>query len=129
MGTGTLLNGCARVIPLPGRRFGLLARDGVKVNGREGLPFQLLRDRDEIFAGGEFWCLSTKAAAAEAVFAAGKIPVRCARCLGTFQEGEAVSLCPCCRAQYHRADWAYDSVCAKCGHTTSGEPWVPDPLE
>jgi len=130
MESGTFLNGCARIIPLPGRSFGVLARNGVRVNGRECLPFEVLSDRDEIFAGGEAWCLSTMAPAVEAMFGAGKTQVRCARCLGALKEGEAVSVCPCCRAHYHGVDcWTYDPACAKCGHTTSGKPWVPDPLE
>jgi hypothetical protein len=124
------LNGGARVIPLSTRGFGLLARNGVKVNGRDCLPFVVLSDRDEIFAGGEFWCLSTMAPAVEEVFAVAKTQRRCARCLGVFQEGDALCICPCCRAHYHRVDcWTYDPACAKCGHTTSGKPWVPDPLE
>jgi hypothetical protein len=130
MSSAMFLNGCACLIALPGGSVGMFSHRGARVNGRECLPFEVLKDRDEISAGGDVWCLSTLAAALKTVFSKHKTQLRCARCLGVLKEGETVSLCPSCRAHYHAIDcWTYDPVCAKCRHTTSGEPWVPDPLE
>lgn len=123
------VNGHARLIPLNGtRRWALLARDGVRVNGRPCLPIQILGDRDEIAIDEEHFCLSLQSPPAVVEFRANTKNIRCARCLGRLKDGDEIVRCPGCGAHHHGACWTYDARCQQCTFRTDGSAWVPDPV-
>ncbi len=110
----------------------LFAREQVAVNGIAALPIQRLADRDEMTIGTTTWCVSFDALPAREVFHAIDQPIHCTRCHGLFCQGDAMIVCPQCRACYHDHDelpcWTYGPTCARCGRATAQMVWQPDPL-
>jgi Prokaryotic RING finger family 1 len=118
---------CARLIPVNGgRRWALLAGDGVRVNGLSPLPIQILGDRDEVRIGDECYYFSAQSPVEIVAFRGDKKEVRCARCLARLADGTQIVQCPACRAHHHASCWTYDTRCQKCPFQTTGTPWMPD---
>ena len=110
-------------------KCGLLARDGVAVNGSRSLPFRMLDDRDEIRVGGELYYFSTDAPADVVRFVDEGKKVCCARCKNQLQEADAVIYCPACTAAHDEDCFHYAPHCAMCPAPTEGLSWVPEPPE
>jgi len=118
--------GACVMLLTPKRACALLAQAGCKVNGVEPLPLRVLRDRDEIRAGGDVIYFSTDTRAEPAAFVGAGKPVRCARCHSELQQGEQAVHCPGCGSVQHAECWSYAVTCASCKQATSGSTWTPE---
>jgi hypothetical protein len=122
----------ALLLPLPGGRCGLFAREQITVNGFSSLPLRILADRDEIRVGEEAVYFSLESAAEVVPFTAQATEVFCGRCKGKMKDGEAAVPCPRCKAWHHQAEmlscWTYDAKCSSCAQPTAGISWQPEPL-
>jgi hypothetical protein len=111
-----------------GKGCALLAGGGVRLNGNECLPIEVLADRDEVRVERATFYFSACSPAAETRFAGGR-KTRCPRCQSVLAEGEAVIACPACSAPHHPACWGYAPACGGCRAVTSDGGWTPDELE
>ncbi len=122
----------ALLLPLAGKRCGLMVREEVMVNGLPSLPLHMLVDRDEIRVGRETVYFSTESAAEIVLFAGQGKEISCGRCKGKLKEEEASIQCPRCQAWHHQTEalpcWMYDAKCSSCEQPTTGISWQPEPL-
>ncbi len=112
----------------------------VKINGdtlRCGI--RMLRDKDEIVAGGARFFFSVESLA-EVIPFPGSDPARrvfCARCKGDLKAGVPSVRCPGCGSWHHQDEggelpcWTYAAPCALCAQPTAfdaGFQWTPEDL-
>jgi hypothetical protein len=120
--------GGARLIPVGGKRWALIAGKGVRLNGLVPLPIEVLGDRDEIRIGDQYYAFGAQSPPEPVAFRGHKKEVRCARCLGRLADGTEIVRCPACHAYHHASCWTYDTHCQKCPFPTAGNPWTPASL-
>lgn len=117
----------AQVVPLPdGRRWALLAREGVTVNGISSPPILLLRDRDEIHVAGQVFFFTADANPEVSVIQS-DASIRCARCQGPLARGTRALKCPRCSTHHHPDCWN-DGGCQRCWLPAHSPAWVPEPV-
>ncbi len=118
-------------LPLASGECGLLVEGRVTVNGVPAMPLRVLQDRDEIRIDHQALCFSIDGPADVAPFS-GASSVRCGRCQGEMQDGDAAVRCPRCQTWYHQTPvlscWSYGTQCSRCGRPTTGAAWQPEPL-
>jgi hypothetical protein len=108
----------------------------VSVNGsRLDLGIRVLRDRDELRAGGGRVFFSTETLAVVVPFPGAGKPTFCPRCKLEIALGSPVVRCPGCGVYHHQSEefpcWVYAPRCALCDHPTAldaGYRWVPEDL-
>lgn len=114
----------------------LIGDPAVRVNGaRLATGIQVLRDRDELVAGGRRCWFSTETRAAVAPYA-GAVAFACPRCRLDIEPGTPCVVCPGCGVLHHeRADglpcWTYAPRCAVCDQPTALDAdlrWTPEAL-
>jgi hypothetical protein len=111
------------------------AGPGVQVNGQPlALGLRVLRDRDELSAGGASWFFSTETLPTIVPFP-GPAGAACPRCKIGIDPGQPVVRCVGCRVVYHQSEerpcWLYGEACALCGRPTAldqGYAWTPAEL-
>jgi hypothetical protein len=121
------------LIPVGGRRYGVLASERLRVNGEPVLPLRVLEDRDELAWRGDGRCYVSLDDAPEVVpFPADAGPCRCARCGGAIAPGTPSVQCPRCGCRVHATEarpcWGHGPSCAACPQPTVGRAWEPEPL-
>jgi hypothetical protein len=118
-------------LPLTSGGCGLLVEGRVAVNGVPALPLRVLQDRDEIRVDDQSLYFSIDGPVVVIPFSGGS-SLRCGRCQGPMQTGEAAVQCPRCQAWHHQTPdlscWSYGPRCTGCGCPTTGELWQPEPL-
>lgn len=122
----------ARLWVIDPDRLVLFARLSAAVNGHAALPIHPLADRDEITIGTAHWCVSFDSMPMREIFRATDQPLQCGRCCGPLGDGEAVIVCPQCRAHHHDSEtlpcWTYGPTCGRCHRPTGETLWQPAPL-
>ena len=114
----------------------LLARplNSVRVNGRPVVAgLRVLRDRDEIVAGGARAFFSTERLTRVEAFPGGEGAVFCARCRQQMETETPAVRCPGCGSWCHQRDdlgcWLYAPACPLCDQATpldAGYRWQPE---
>jgi uncharacterized C2H2 Zn-finger protein len=108
----------------------------VRVNGFPlDAGIAVLRERDELLAGGERVFFSTEKLATITTYAGGERPVFCPRCKLEITAGTPVVRCPACGVLHHQSDdyscWLYAEHCTTCDQPTAldaGFRWSPEVL-
>jgi hypothetical protein len=111
----------------------LLGPTSVCVNGIAlDAGMRVLRDRDELVAGGERVFFSTETAAEVVPMPVMERAASCPRCRLPIDPGTPAVRCPRCRVWYHQSDeypcFTY-APCALCGEPSTlgaGLQWVPE---
>lgn len=114
----------------------LVGPPAVRVNGNPlDVGIRVLRDRDELLAGGVRTFFSTEALAAVVPFPQSEMPTFCARCKLAIASGAPAVRCPQCGVWHHQSEelpcWTYAPRCALCDQPTAldaGFRWVPEEL-
>jgi hypothetical protein len=110
----------------------LFARPGVSLNGTAALSMHAVADQDEITIGTAIWCVSFDSIPERKTIRSAHQPLQCGRCCGPLSDGEAVIVCPQCRATYHDSEslpcWTYGPTCAGCRRSTARSIWQPEPV-
>lgn len=101
----------------------LLGDAGTRVNGTPLVAgLCVLRDRDELLAGGRRVYFSTEMPAGIAPFA-GPAAVTCPRCRLDIEPGTPAVVCPGCRVVHHQHDelpcFTHAARCAVCDHPSA----------
>lgn len=108
--------------------------NSVRVNGRPVVAgLRVLRDRDEIVAGGARAFFSTERLARVEAFPGGEGAVFCARCRQQMEMETPAVRCPGCGSWCHQRDdlgcWLYAPACPLCDQATpldAGYRWQPE---
>jgi hypothetical protein len=114
----------------------LVGPPDVTVNGLPLLAgLRVLRDRDEVCAGGHQVFFSTERLARVEPFPGAAQPIYCARCKDVIERGADAVRCPDCGLWCHQtADtpcWTYGETCALCPQPTDLDAsyrWTPEEL-
>ena len=119
-----------------GERWVVLGAPSVRVNGvalDSGIA--VLRNRDELWAGGVHMFFSSERLATVVPFPASDRPVLCARCKTPMVAAAPAVECPGCAAWHHQSDdlpcWTYAARCSSCTQMTAldaGFAWTPEGL-
>jgi hypothetical protein len=117
-----------------GESWVLLAPPSVRVNGiAVDAGMRVLRDRDELVAGGERCFFSSELLAVVVPMPAAERAVICPRCLLEIVPGSPAVRCPRCSVWHHQTDeypcWAYSPTCSLCQQPSAlgaGFQWTPE---
>jgi hypothetical protein len=108
----------------------------VRVNGDPlDAGIRVLRDRDELRAGGSRTFFSAELLPAVVAFPGGERATFCPRCMLEIAPGSPAVRCPQCRIWHHQSDelpcWTYADRCTMCDQPTpldAGFRWTPEDL-
>ena len=114
----------------------VIGAPGVHVNGAPlDTGIRLLRDRDELRAGGRRTFFSGESLAEVVLFPGGERSVFCPRCRLEVAPGSPAVRCPGCNVWHHQTDdmpcWTYGDHCTLCEQPTAldvGFRWTPEGL-